>query len=213
MPAVSSMHGLPSVGCEDEEHRFRSIQVEHSQRQQAPPSQSHPYSVQETLAGKSLLVAPQAAKASHNPSGAPAPSTREQSNWASQSCAGQVPRDQNDRPGSSKAEPGEPSALQATQSLIDHPKKPVLAIEAEAVTGEYHGAWHEARVGQPCGAEVTISTGNLGAARVSANQPWAPQASTIQDKSAPLAPGPAYAVAMARRLMALGRAYRQRSSD
>ncbi|XP_075730932.1 uncharacterized protein LOC142774478 [Rhipicephalus microplus] len=119
----------------------------------------------------------------------------------------------SNRPGSSRAEDGEPSASQATQPLIDHPKKPVLAIEARAVTGEHHGAWDEARVGQPCGAEVTHSTGNLGAAWVLANQPWALRASTIQDKSAPLAPGPAYAVAVAQRLMALGRAYQQRSSD
>ncbi|KAL3256675.1 hypothetical protein MRX96_017131 [Rhipicephalus microplus] len=141
--------------------------------------------------------------------GARAPSTHEQSNWASQSCAGQVPRVHSDRPGSSKAEAGEPSASQATQLLIDHPKKPVLVMEAKAVTGEHHGAWDEARVGQPCGAEVTHSTGNLGAAQALANQPWALRASTIQDKSAPLAPGPAYAKAIARRFMALGHAYRQ----
>ncbi|KAH8035626.1 hypothetical protein HPB51_007861 [Rhipicephalus microplus] len=64
----------------------------------------------------------------------------------------------SNRPGSSRAEDGEPSASQATQPLIDHPKEPVLAIESRAVTGEHHGAWDEARVGQPCGAEVTHST-------------------------------------------------------
>ncbi|XP_075737355.1 uncharacterized protein LOC142776915 [Rhipicephalus microplus] len=96
--------------------------------QQAPQAQSHPCSVQETLAYKSLLVAPQAAKASQ-PSGAQALAACEQSNQASQSCAGQVFLDHSGCPRSTKA--GEPSASQASQPLIDYQKKPLLAVQAE----------------------------------------------------------------------------------
>ncbi|KAH7932030.1 hypothetical protein HPB51_029578 [Rhipicephalus microplus] len=77
----------------------------------------------------------------------------------------------------------------ALQPLANYPKKPLLAVQAEAMTGEHHGTWDKTRVGHPCGADVTHPTGNLEAARASTNHPWAVQLSSTQNQSAPPAPG------------------------
>ncbi|KAL1430214.1 hypothetical protein MTO96_015279 [Rhipicephalus appendiculatus] len=193
----------------------QAVQPKTSQPCSTQAEASRPSGVQETQAQKTgrLCVVPQADHAKPSqPYGAQALATRQQSNQASQSCAGQATQDQSGHPRTAKAEAVKPPALQATQPLTGHPK-PLLAVQTEAVTSEYRGTWDQARVGQPCGAEATHLTGNLWAARASAKQPRAVQTLTTQDQSALPAPGAVDVDALARRLMGLGSTRQHQSYD
>lgn len=210
-PRIESRAVRPPVFQAVQPHSHQAVQLKTSQACFTQAEASLPCSAEETQAQKTgrLWVVPQAdhAKASQPYS---AQATRQQSDQVSQSCAGQATHEQSGHPWTTKAETSKPYASQATQPLTGH-SKPLLAFQAEAMTGEYRDTRDQARVGQPYGGVATHPIGHSWAVRASANQPQAVQTLTTQDQKALPAPEAVDVDALARRLMGLGSARQHQS--